>query len=273
MKPLFSLLIGLYCASPLAAETLLVENGQPRAVIVVAPSPPRTVRLAAQELQDTVEKISGAHLPIVTQPDLAATAAIYVGRSPHTDRLQITADGLRDGAYRIVSGDGWLVLIGQDTELRRLSRGRNNADIVSGKTSSREWDQITALWALRTRRSTRTASRCRATRDCQTKSEEPGRNSRRWRFGASTSRGSFNAVCGFLMKLGARWHAPGELGEVLPSLRTIRLPEVDETVRPDFPIRRFNVRFGVHGRDLAMWAMRLMLAIPTASRLPTAWPR
>ncbi len=147
MKPLFSLLIGLYCASPLAAETLLVENGQPRAVIVVAPSPPRTVRLAAQELQDTVEKISGAHLPIVTQPDLAAAAAIYVGRSPHTDRLQITADGLRDGAYRIVSGDGWLVLIGQDTEFAPIEPwARNNADIASGKLQ-REWDQVTgALW-------------------------------------------------------------------------------------------------------------------------------
>lgn len=258
MKPLFSLLIGLYCASPLAAETLLVENGQPRAVIVVAPSPPRTVRLAAQELQDTVEKISGAHLPIVTQPDLAATAAIYVGRSPHTDRLQITADGLRDGAYRIVSGDGRLVLIGQDTEFAPIEPwARNNADIVSGKLQ-REWDQITgALWGAP--HPTLYKNRFTLPGDTGLPDEErrAGQKLAPLEIWGFDERGSFNAVCGFLMKLGARWYAPGELGEVLPSLRTIRLPEVDETVRPDFPIRRFNVRFGVHGRDLAMWAMRL----------------
>jgi hypothetical protein len=49
---------------------------------------------------------------------------------------------------------------------------------------------------------------------------------------------------------------------VLPALRTIRLPPLDETVRPDFPIRRFNVRFGVHGQNRARWAMRLGIRDP-----------
>jgi hypothetical protein len=75
-------------------------------------------------------------------------------------------------------------------------------------------------------------------------------------------RGSFNAVCGFLMRLGVRWYAPGEIGEVLPSLKTIPMPKLDETVRPDFPIRRVNIRLGVHGTNLAMWAMRLGLRDP-----------
>lgn len=75
-------------------------------------------------------------------------------------------------------------------------------------------------------------------------------------------RGSFNAVCGWLMRLGVRWYEPGELGEVYPSLPTIRLPRLDETVRPDFPLRRFNVRFAVHDLDTVMWAMRLGLRDP-----------
>jgi hypothetical protein len=41
---------------------------------------------------------------------------IYVGRSSHTDKLNVTADDLKHGAYRIVSGDDWLVLIGDDTD-------------------------------------------------------------------------------------------------------------------------------------------------------------
>jgi hypothetical protein len=48
--------------------TYLVENGWARAEIVIAEKPLRSVRLAAQELQDRLRKISGAHLPIVKKP-------------------------------------------------------------------------------------------------------------------------------------------------------------------------------------------------------------
>lgn len=263
VKPLLCLLIGLCLVSPLAAETVLVENGRPRAVIVVAPSPPRTVRLAAQQLQDYVEKISGAHLPIVTQPGGARAAPIYVGRSEHTDRLGITADGLRDGAYRIASGDGWVVLIGRDTEFTPIEPwARNNAEIVSGKLQ-RAWDRITGtLWGVP--QATLYKNRLKlpgdtGLPDAERKAGQKLAPLEMWGF---DERGTFNAVCGLLRKLGVRWYAPGELGEVLPSLRTIALPKVDETVRPDFPIRRFNVRFGVHGHELAMWAMRLGMRDP-----------
>ena len=67
-------------------------------------------------------------------------------------------------------------------------------------------------------------------------------------------RGSFNAVCGFLHKLGVRWYLPGELGEIVPSSETIALPKIDETVRPDFAERRFNFRFGASSLDTSMWA-------------------
>jgi len=263
MKPLLALWIGLCFAFPLAAETYLVENGRPQASIVIASSPPRTVRLAAQELQTCVEKISGAHLPIVTQPGVTqpgvtATVPIFVGRSEHTDRLGITAEGLQDGAYRIVSGDGWLVLIGQDTEFTPIDPwARNNAEIVSGKLQ-REWDQITgALWGAP--HATLYKNRFKLLGDTGLPDEQriAGQKLAPLEMWSFDERGTFNAVCGWLGKLGVRWYAPGELGEVLPAQATIPLAKIDETVRPDFAIRRFNVRFGVHGLDLAMWAMRL----------------
>lgn len=268
MEPtrIFALLLlpmGMCFASPLAAETLLVENGRPRAEIVIAESPPRTVRLAAQELQNYIEKITGAHLPIVTDPAGAPSVPIYVGRSVHTDRLGITAEGLHDGAYRIVSGDGWLVLIGQDTEFTPIEPwARNNGDIVSGKLQ-REWDRITgALWGAP--HATLYKNRFRLPGDTGLPDErrEPGQKLAPLEMWGFDERGSFNAACGLLMRLGVRWYAPGELGEVLPALQTISLPKLDETVRPDFPIRRFNVRFGVHGHELAMWAMRLGIRDP-----------
>jgi len=258
MKMLPCWFIVLCCAPSLAAGTLLVENGQPRATIVIAPSPPRTVRLAAQELQDYVQKISGAHLPIVTQSSGAGTMPIYVGRSEYTDRLGITADGLQDGAYRIVTGDDWLVLIGQDTEFTPIEPwARNNAEIVSGKLQ-REWDEITgALWGAPHATLYKDRFRLPGETGLPDSLRIAGQKLAPLEMWSFDERGSFNAVCGWLSMLGVRWYAPGELGEVLPVLDTIPLPKVDETVRPDFPIRRFNVRFGVHGHDLAMWAMRL----------------
>ena len=46
----------------------------------------------------------------------AVPVALYVGRSAHTDRLGVTADGLRHGAFRLVSGPDHLVLLGQDAD-------------------------------------------------------------------------------------------------------------------------------------------------------------
>ena len=127
---------------------------------------------------------------------------IYVGRSEHTDRLRITAEGLQDGAYRIVSGDGWLVLIGQDTESTPIEPwARNNANIVSGKLQ-REWDQITgAFWGV----PQATLYKNRFTLpgdtgwpDDQRKAGQELAPLEMWGF---DERGTFNAVCGTLGKV------------------------------------------------------------------------
>jgi tetratricopeptide (TPR) repeat protein len=244
-----------------AADSFVVKDGQPRSEIVIAREPPRTTRLAARELQAYVEKISGAKLPIRTEPSGEVPVRIYVGRSSHTDELNVTDDDLRYGAYRIVSGEDWLVLVGDDTDFTPIEPWpRSNGDWVSGRVHQ-EWDRITgATWGNPM---------------SQMRKHYTGRA---WDFGKPRSewidksdtihvwgfdeRGSFNAVCGFLRSLGVRWYLPGELGEVVPSMASIPLPRIDETTRPDFPVRRFNIRFGVHGRDTAMWAMRLGVRDP-----------
>jgi hypothetical protein len=72
-----------WLACPADAQPFLVENGQARAEIVIADKPLRTVRLAAQELQDGIQKISGARLPIIMQPTGKAVK-IFVGASAHS---------------------------------------------------------------------------------------------------------------------------------------------------------------------------------------------
>ena len=246
-------LLSAFVMPSLRAEGFIVENGQARSEIVIADEPTRSVRMAAQELQDDIQKISGAHLPIVTRPS-GTMAKIFVGRSAYTDALKLTAEGLSGGAYRIVSGEDWLVLLGEDADFTpRLPFARNNGDIARAQA---EWETLTkSLWGMPNAGLYKHRLKLPAsTGKPEGAVTDPKETFEIW---GLDERGSFNAVCGFLHQLGARWYLPGELGEVLPSLKTIALPEVYETVRPDFALRQFNFRFGTAGVDTAKWVMRL----------------
>ena len=202
----------LLAAPAFATDTFLVENGQPRAEIVIAERPQRSVRLAAQELQDYMKKISGVHLPIVTQPSGRAVK-VFVGRSTHTEALQVSAAGLQDGAFRMVSGADWLVLIGEDTEFTPIEPwGKHNTDLVNGR-AQQEWRTLTqSLWGmpnLLIYKDRFTLPGDLGLPDAE-RTPEKRKPLELWQ---QDERGSFNAVCGFLMRLGVRWYLPGELQE------------------------------------------------------------
>ncbi len=254
-------MLGALSAVSAEAETFLVQDGRGNAEIVIAEQPPRTTRLAAQELQLYIEKISGAKLDIVTEPSSDVPVRVFIGRSSHTDKLKISSDGLKDGAYRVVSGDDWLVLMGDDTDFVPIEPWpRSNGDWVSGRVHQ-QWHKITdSQWGnpLSQLRKHYTGSAGSFGKpDHQPRADDGSVHV--WGF---DERGSFNAVCGFLRSLGVRWYLPGELGEVVPKLASIALPRIDQTVRADFPVRSVNIRFGVHGAETARWAMRLGIRNP-----------
>lgn len=237
---------------------MLVEDGRARAEIVIPEKPRRTVRLAAQELRDYIEKISGAKLAIVTEPGGKGLAKLFVGASAQSP---IKADGLQYGAYRIASGADWLALVGDDTEFTPIEPwAKNNSEIVNGKAQA-EWEKITgATWGLPNILMYK--SRFTLPADIGRPTAQAGEKPVPWQMWDYDERGSFNAVNGFLHRLGVRWYMPGEVGEVLPSMKSIPLPQIDETVRPDMPQRRFSYHGGVHGRDTSMWFMRLGVRDP-----------
>lgn len=110
------------------AETVVVRDGQPAAAIVIAEKPTRLVKIVAEELQAYVENISGARLPITSTP--GKSSHVFVGRSPPTDALKITDEGLEHGAFRIVSKPGFIVLLGRDADfVPPLPYARHNGDI------------------------------------------------------------------------------------------------------------------------------------------------
>ncbi len=77
---------------PASAETILVEDGRARAVIVTSAQPSEVTTTAAAELQHFLERMSGTKLPIRKLPDAAPGAdatRILVGPSEAVRKLEV----------------------------------------------------------------------------------------------------------------------------------------------------------------------------------------
>ena len=225
-----------------AGEFFLVENGQPRAEIVVAEKPARMARFAAQELQAYVRKISGATLPIVAAPSPGAATRIDVGESAFTRELGLSTAGLENGAFRMASGSDWLALLGPDEDFVPIEPwGRSRSREETARVNA-AWDKITGDTFWNNFREV--YSRYHPDLDV-------------WDYDDA---GTLNAVYEFLRGLGVRWYAPGEIGEVVPTLATIPLPEINRTIRPDFALRRLSHYSEQHGLgEVGLWNLRLGL--------------
>ncbi len=242
-----SVLITISFFQSAEAELILVDNGDPRAQIIIAEEPPRMVFWAAEELQDYIEKISGARLPVTNQQgDLPLD--IYVGRSDHTDAMGISDENLDDGSFHLISDKDRLVLLGRDEDF--ASAGpyslQSSPNHPERHRMLEEWDRLTedltdGKWA------------CPA--------GKLGRGSRGDLDIRQGDRyGSLYAVHEFLRRLGVRWYMPGELGEIVPEMDTVSFPEMEVTVRPDYAVRRhhFATYFSSAEEDIR-WYFRLGL--------------
>lgn len=261
MKHLLLLLVTLLLPSIACAEPFIVKDGTARAEIIISDSPTRTQRLAARELQTYLNKITGAELEILSSPGGDLPIQLYVGTSSHTDALGISAEGLKHGAYRIVSGENWMAFLGDDTDFVPTEPWpRSSKDISTGKMQQ-AWDAITGEhWGYPHRQLYKHYSGPNSvfgTPD-EVKTDKDG-NVHVWSF---DERGSFNSVCGFLRSLGMRWYMPGEIGEILPKVDSIPLTNIDRTVHPDFPMRILQFRPSVDGREVMMWGFRLGVRRP-----------
>lgn len=232
------MMVCLWWVACVCAAVPLVQDGEPRAQIVIAENPPRAVPLAAEELQTFIERISGAKLPIVTEVQAGLPVKLYVGRSAATDAMGLTSDGLDYGAYHLKSGDDYLVMMGLDEDfVPPEPYSRNRQDIPR---MMEEWDELTSgTWG--------NPIGTRITRYY---------NSATGLYEAD-KRGSLNAVYDLLRRFGVRWYMPGELGEIVPLQATLELPQVDETVVPDYPMRYLYFSFfHIASREDVLWYLR-----------------
>jgi hypothetical protein len=120
-----------------------------------------------------------------------------VGRSADTDKLKITDEGLKSGAFRMVSGKNYLVLLGHDSDFTpKEPHLRNNGDIPR---LMEEWDKVTGeKWGYPLSNLYKQYS---------------GGSMKIWE---KDERGSLNAVYEFLRMQGVRWYVPDPIGEIVP---------------------------------------------------------
>ncbi|MCA1808082.1 MAG: DUF4838 domain-containing protein [Lentisphaerae bacterium] len=245
------LFAGLGLAGHVSAEPFIVEDGQPQAAIVIAGEPTRMQKLAAEELQKYVKKISGAELPIGKAPSDELPVTIYVGESEFTRKLGLQTDDLDSGAYRIKSGNNWLVLMGKDTNYFMDLPGDAGPEYMS-----RNSDKNRAVEAWNKE------------------------NGPKWSYAADNywyynseldvwttdEHGSLNAVNDFLRSLGVRWYMPGKFGEICPEMKNINLPKIDEKVSSEWKSREmifWRNRPHQTSPEHVLWQLRLGMHIDT----------
>lgn len=104
-----------YHANTAAAQTIsLVENGQPKATIVIPVHRDKWTDLAAEWLQDYVTRATGATLPIVTEGQPSSGAIISIGHTDLSKRADITEEDWKWDTAKIVVRENVLFLIGRD---------------------------------------------------------------------------------------------------------------------------------------------------------------
>ncbi len=225
----------------------LVEDNIGYAEIIISPTAPNMVEIAANDLQLYIQKMTGVTLPIATTINEAVTYHIYVGQSVYTDALGINDDDCEFDSFKMISGDNYLVLLGND-DIINTPQPYTKRWSSEGATVRAAWDVITGhTWET--------------PYILYLKNYNPA-----FDIWEGDGRGSINAVYKFLYNQGVRWYYPGDIGEVVPTKNDILLPTVNTHIRPDFNMRHmfmYNKEFidetTVASAYYIKWQLRLGL--------------
>ncbi len=113
--PTVACLIAFALAAACAADLDLVRDGAPVAEIVIPADAHESITMAAEELNLHLDLISGAKLPVVTQPTGDAPA-VYLGAPDEAWAAAADAESLAFGGFVVECTASRLVLAGSVPE-------------------------------------------------------------------------------------------------------------------------------------------------------------
>lgn len=111
----------------------LTRDGKATATIMVSARRSKVNELAVKELNDHLEKIAGARLPVVTDDQPVTGPRVLVGESAATKALGLNSADFKDGEYLVRSTKDTLVLMGKDDFEAPVAERAANDIWVEGK--------------------------------------------------------------------------------------------------------------------------------------------
>jgi len=127
--------VGILAASAsvgYAEALVLVEAGQPKAVVVTADTPSPVATFAVEELVAAVEKATGARLATVKESEAPeAGVRVYVGATRAARGVGLDPEQLPGETYRIKAAAGNLYILGRE-DGKRLFPEDKDKDLYSG---------------------------------------------------------------------------------------------------------------------------------------------
>ncbi|MBQ6472252.1 MAG: hypothetical protein IJJ33_09725 [Victivallales bacterium] len=211
------MMIPVVCAA-MGQSVELIRDGKPCAEIVVAENADEPIRLAAQDLQYYLAKMSGAELPIVTADQSKGERRICVGESACT-RL----DWYRPATFKT---SGFEI------------RVQNNVVILAGLERRAVTPSTPCAGELHPQSQRRTAA------------SAPGQD--------EGDCGASHAVTALLELLGVRFYAPCEDGAIIPRQTTVTVPWMSHFQEAAFARRQFQVDASSESNpEVRRWLRRL----------------
>jgi Domain of unknown function (DUF4838)/Carbohydrate family 9 binding domain-like len=116
IKP-FVILAGLFpifFGIPAYSDIVLADKGQSPVVICVDDKAPDSVQLAAHDLQNYLQQVTGASIALGNQPAGPDKFTIYLGDSDFAHSKGVEPVKLPHDGFKILSGDNWMVIAGRD---------------------------------------------------------------------------------------------------------------------------------------------------------------
>jgi hypothetical protein len=108
-----------YTAFSVSDSLLIVENGMSEYSVYVDPGAPKSVRLAAEEIQRVVKIATGCTLPVITR---IHHPMLYLGDSAEARAAGIAAGAMAEESFQIATRDNAVFIVGNDTQDGRRTR-------------------------------------------------------------------------------------------------------------------------------------------------------
>ena len=182
---------------------VLVENGQAFAEIVVDAAANNGVKLAAEDLRDHLDLISGVRLEIVDHPGDDGKYPLFVGESCYTEKLGYKLPEFNNSGYDIFISEKFAVLTGPSMFF----------------PEEKNWTEEEFHEFMGEKYDTRYF----------TSGNSNGYN-KALGIPLGDDIGPMHAVSAFLESLGVRFYAPGKGGTIIPEKKKIAL-QVGRTTR------------------------------------------